>query len=585
MNSCFFTSVITKVDTETITISNLTPNLSYILSVISDYFLSYLNTISKVPGGKIILRYIKSSYKNDPIRSFFELALFIFAIYYFLRSKKKENKADTLKLSEEEINNLCEEWTPEELIKKVDQLSVWELKSIPVVVNDHQNTIIFRRSYGFSNQKDDLKYIDVVNFASNDFLNFNKNEKLIEAAKSCISESGVGACGPPNFYGNQDYHQILENDLAVYLEAEKGILYGQDLATANSVIPAFIKRNDLCIVDKKVNFSIQKALISSRCDIEWYEHNDLNDLENVLKDINPILNQKRLRRRFIITESLFASTGKISNLPKLIKLKKKYKYRLFLDETLSIGILGKTGKGLTEHFKIPRSEIDITVGLLAISFGSSGGFCVGISTMINHQRIQSAAYVFSASLPPYTLKVASQSIKDFTTNLNENGESILIKKLSDNLDYAISQIKKIFHNNKYLKIISDTHSPIIHFSINQNIRQNLELPYLYGNDYFSKKKKKNESDFFYNIESFILQKLIDYVLNDSNTLLTRSKNIIDYEDLPVLNPHLLIFINTGLNKKDIEKMLHSLHRAVEKIFPVLKSKSDLLDLKKEMLNY
>ena len=86
-----------------------------------------------------------------------------------------------------------------------------------------------------------------------------------------------------------------------------------------------------------------------------------------------------------------------------------------MDESLSIGVLGGTGKGLPEHYGVSRDEISITIGSMANSFASSGGFCVGVNPMVHHQRISSNAYVFSASLPPYSAKVTSQAIRNFGT--------------------------------------------------------------------------------------------------------------------------------------------------------------------------
>ncbi|KAK7682903.1 hypothetical protein QCA50_013936 [Cerrena zonata] len=279
---------------------------------------------------------------------------------------------------------ICESFEP------VNDLEKWELKSIPQV------------------------------HGANGF------EDIKSAAKGVISSAGVGACGPPNFYGTQDVHVRLEEDLSNFLGTEQAIIYGQDFVTAGSVIPAFLKRGDLIIADSGINLAIQKALIVSRCDIEWYDHNDMDHLEQILTEVKPVLDkQKPIRRRFIVTEGLFANSGEIANLPRIVELKNKFKYRLFLDETLSIGTIGKTGKGIVEHFNIPRSEISITIGSMALSFASSGGFCVGVAPMVHHQRIQSNAYVFSASLPPYSAKVTSEAIKLITSKTTSSVKALL----------------------------------------------------------------------------------------------------------------------------------------------------------------
>ena len=343
-------------------------------STFQEDFVTALNNLEYIPGGSIILRYIKSSYQNDPIRSLLEFCLVLFALSYFLSSKKKENKSELVRFSRKEIDELCDEWEPAPLVNEVTELENWELKSVPEIIGQNGAHV-------------KLNNKTAVNLASQDFLNLNENDRIKESARVEIRSAGVGACGPPNFYGTQDVHVRLEEDLARYLDSEQAIIYGQDFVTAGSVIPAFLKRGDLCVVDSGVNIALQKALIVSRADIEWYDHNDVDHLEQILSQLKPVLDrQKPIRRRFIITEGLFANSGDIANLPRIVELKNKYKYRLFLDESLSIGVLGGTGKGLPEHYGVSRDEISITIGSMANSFASSGGFCVGVNPMVQDRK-------------------------------------------------------------------------------------------------------------------------------------------------------------------------------------------------------
>lgn len=402
----------------------------------------------------------------------------------------------------------------------------------------------------------------------------------------------MGACGPPNFYGTQDVHVRLEEDLARYLDSEQAIIYGQDFVTAGSVIPAFLKRGDLCVVDSGVNIALQKALIVSRADIEWYDHNDVDHLEQILSQLKPVLDrQKPIRRRFIITEGLFANSGDIANLPRIVELKNKYKYRLFLDESLSIGVLGGTGKGLPEHYGVSRDEISITIGSMANSFASSGGFCVGVNPMVHHQRISSNAYVFSASLPPYSAKVTSQAIREILAPENldpTTGKSKLMvqlhKKTVDVYDRLEAALEKL-----PMHIVSSPQSPMIHLRLREKVREQLNLPLMYGNSTFittgKPAKLLNEFDEYLNLESFILQKVIDYVLEHEGILITRSKLILEHENLPVLPPHLLIMINIGVKEEELDRVVEVLPKAIENVFSNIKSEEDLLQLRDELVNY
>lgn len=182
-------------------------------------------------------------------------------------------------------------------------------------------------------------------------------------------------------------HIQLEQDIADFLGTEASILYSQALSTISSVIPAFCKRGDIIVADRGVNFAIQKGLQISRCTVRWYDHNDLKSLEHVLESVEKERRKKRgpLTRRFIVTEGIFDVDGAISDLPKLVELKSKYKYRLILDESVSFGSVGRTGRGLTELYNVPASQVDMLVGSVANGLTSCGGFCAGSSIVVKHQ--------------------------------------------------------------------------------------------------------------------------------------------------------------------------------------------------------
>lgn len=562
--------VTTTVSTTLVATTTLVPSFEMLSVTFSETFLYYLNMLDRLPGGQIILRYIKSSYKNDPVRSLFELALVIFAIHYFLSSKKKENKSDVITLSNREIDELVDEWVPEPLVDPITEEQQWELDSIPIVQGSNGAYVDLKNSS------------NVANLASNDFLNLSQDQRIKDAANGVIRTTGVGACSPPNFYGTQAVHVRLEEDLARYLDAEAAILYGQDFTTASSVIPAFLKRGDLIVADNGINLAIQKALIVSRSDVVWYNHNDVDDLEQVLEELKPVLDkQKPIRRRFIITEGLFANTGDIVALPRIVELKNKYKYRLFVDESLSIGTLGKTGKGVCEHFDIPRHEVSITIGSLANAFGSSGGFCAGAAPMVHHQRISSNAYVFSAALPPYSARVVSKAIE-----LLES--TSLMASYQSSVALVHNGLTANLSSSSFALVVSQLGSPIVHVALAPEYREKLGFPEFYGSDHFLLTGKMsrhiNPFDRILNIESFILQKIIDQFLRESNVLISRSKNILDHENLPVFGPHLLIHVNAGC-AADVEKVISTLPRIIESVCSSITSESDLAALDQELRNY
>lgn len=159
----------------------------------------------------------------------------------------------------------------------------------------------------------------VTNLASYNIYNFVANETLKEKAIQTLRTYGVGPCGPPNFYGTQDVHMKTEADIAAFLGTPACIVYAQALSTILSVIPAFSKRGDIIVADKAVNYGIRKGIEISRSTVRWFEHNDLDDLERVLRKVVKEQAGRPLTRRFIITEGLFENVGDMADLPRLVR--------------------------------------------------------------------------------------------------------------------------------------------------------------------------------------------------------------------------------------------------------------------------
>lgn len=158
----------------------------------------------------------------------------------------------------------------------------------------------------------------VLNFSSYNIFNLVHNDYLKDQAIGTLRSYGVGPCGPPGFYGTQDVHIKTEADIANFLNMPACIMYAQAFHTISSVIPAFAKRGDIIVADKACNYAIQKGLQISRSTVRYFEHNDMEDLENVLKKVAKENKKKPLTRRFIITEGLFENVGDMCDLPKIV---------------------------------------------------------------------------------------------------------------------------------------------------------------------------------------------------------------------------------------------------------------------------
>ncbi|KAI6779453.1 Serine palmitoyltransferase-like protein [Emericellopsis cladophorae] len=370
----------------------------------------------RVPGSSVLTRYIQSSYQNDPVRSAIELILVLFFVRYLLSPSYSTDKQNYVKLTEDEIDELVDDWAPEPLVAEQTTLEALENERIPVIV-------------GPTGPKSKLSNgRTVTNLASYNFYNFNANEQIKEKAVQILRTYGVGPCGPPQFYGTQDVHVKAEADIAAYLGTEGCIVYAQAFSTISSVIPSFCKRGDIIVADRAVNFSIRKGLEASRSVVKWFDHGDMDNLDAIMSSVaKEQAKAKRLTRRFIVTEGLFETVGDASDLPKLIELKEKHKFRLILDETWSFGVLGRTGRGLTEAQNVDPQQVDMVIGSLAGPLCAGGGFCAGAKDVVEHQRITSTAYTYSAALPAMLAVTASETVNLLQSNpeiLNQCRENI-----------------------------------------------------------------------------------------------------------------------------------------------------------------
>uniref|UniRef100_A0A914CB15 Serine palmitoyltransferase 1 n=1 Tax=Acrobeloides nanus TaxID=290746 RepID=A0A914CB15_9BILA len=265
---------------------------------------------------------------------YFIEAFLVALVIYLLVFRKKTKKDPFPHLTEQEKDELIAEWTPEPLVPESDPN---EVVPEPRYVDGKIGKVV---------SIDGKEYL---NLATSNFLGFVGDSRIEEVAKKTIFKYGVGSCGPRGFYGTVDVHLDLEKELAEFFGCEEAVLYSYGFATIASAIPAYAKRGDVIFADKGVNFAIQKGLQASRSRIEWFEHNDVEDLERLLeiqaeKDRkNPKIAAKT--RRFMVVEGLYTKTADLCPLPQLMALKWKYKVRIFIDESYSFGVIGKTGRG------------------------------------------------------------------------------------------------------------------------------------------------------------------------------------------------------------------------------------------------
>lgn len=324
------------------------------------------------------------------------LVLWIIRLVFF-KSYKISSK---VRLTEKEKDDLISDWEPEPLVPPLEQTMKTSKK--------------YRLVSGRPGKMITVDGKTCLNFASMNFLGLLGNKRIEEKSEECIRHYGVGSCGPRGFYGTIDVHLELEDRLAKFMRAEKAIIYSYGFATIASAIPAYSKRGDILYVDEAVSFPVQKGIQASRSKVVYFKHNDMDDLEEKLQEQARLdkKNPKKasVTRKFMVVEGIYMNTGELVDLPRLVDLKYKYKVRLIVEESLSFGVLGDNGRGITEHYDIPMDKVDMVCASLEYSLGSIGGFCCGRSYVINHQVLSGQGYVFSASLPPVMSRASVEGL-------------------------------------------------------------------------------------------------------------------------------------------------------------------------------
>uniref|UniRef100_A0A7S1G2Z8 serine C-palmitoyltransferase n=1 Tax=Corethron hystrix TaxID=216773 RepID=A0A7S1G2Z8_9STRA len=282
------------------------------------------------------------------------------------------------------------------------------------------------------------------------------------AARSALRTYGVGSCGPRGFYGTVGpAHLALESAMASACAVDTSILYSDACAASTSAVAAFCKRGDVIVVDEAVCQPLADGVRLSRSYVRTFRHNDMEDLERVLKEIKEDDERngrkQEERRRFIVAEAVYRSTGRLLPLKKLVELKGPYGYRLILDEAASFGVLGDNGGGLTESCGLGYCAPDVEIAIISLEHAMStiGGMVVGDTDVIDHQRLSGAGYCFSASNPPFFAFVGQASLGMLRGDDGRRAR----EKLRHNMKVTADSIEK--HLKDTAKIVSDIGSPLV----------------------------------------------------------------------------------------------------------------------------
>ncbi len=255
----------------------------------------------------------------------------------------------------------------------------------------------------------------VLNFCANNYLGLSNHPELVQAAKDALDSHGFGMSSVRFICGTQDLHKTLEQKIASYFGTEDTILYAACFDANGGVFEPLLTAEDAIISDALNHASIIDGVRLCKAQRYRYKNADMADLEQQLKEA------QAQRFRIIVTDGVFSMDGNVPPVDRICELAEKYDAMVMVDECHSAGVVGKTGRGVTELFNI-RGKVDIITGTLGKAFGGAiGGFTTGRKEIIEMLRQRSRPYLFSNSIPPAVVGAGIRmfDMMDETTELQE----------------------------------------------------------------------------------------------------------------------------------------------------------------------
>lgn len=300
----------------------------------------------------------------------------------------------------------------------------------------------FREIEGKQGTEVEMDGHHVIMLGSNAYTGLTGDERVIEAGVEAMRRYGSGCAGSRFLNGTLDLHVELEKELAKFLGKDETLCFSTGFTVNSGVIPALLGPHDYVICDDRDHASIVDGRRLSMAKQLRYKHNDMADLERKLQkcEANSV--------KLIIVDGVFSMEGDLCDLPKIIELKKKYGATVMVDEAHGIGVFGRQGRGVCDHFGL-TDEVDLIMGTFSKSLASIGGFIAADSTIIDYLRHTARTYIFSASNTPAATASALEALRILQR------EPERLEALWEVTNYALKRFREEGFE------IGETESPII----------------------------------------------------------------------------------------------------------------------------
>ncbi|KND01022.1 serine C-palmitoyltransferase LCB2 [Spizellomyces punctatus DAOM BR117] len=301
---------------------------------------------------------------------------------------------------------------------------------------------------------------EVLNLSSYNYLGFAQSEgPCADAVETAVRKYGVATCSSRMEAGTLDQHQEVEALVARFVGKEAAMIISMGFATNSTTIPALVGKGCLIISDELNHSSLVYGARVSGASIRVFKHNDMKDLEAVLR--NSIAGgQPRTHRPWkkilVMVEGLYSMEGSICALPEIVELKKKYKFYLYLDEAHSIGAMGPNGRGICDYFGVDPEDVDIMMGTFTKSFGAAGGYIAAKQEIVDRVRFYTHASVYAEAITPPILQQIYTSMRIIMGEEGGDEGRRRIQQLARNCRFFSAELRKMG-----FIVYGDEDSPIV----------------------------------------------------------------------------------------------------------------------------
>jgi 8-amino-7-oxononanoate synthase len=254
---------------------------------------------------------------------------------------------------------------------------------------------------------------EIIMVGSNNYLGLTRDPRVQEAAIKAIERFGTSCSGSRFLNGTLELHEELEDRLALFVKKPAALTFTTGYQTNLGSISVMVDKQTIIIADKNTHACVFDGIFlgggfNSGVKLRRYRHGDMDHLERILEGMDPEA------PKLIATDGVFSMEGDIADLPRLVELSKRHNARLYVDDAHGVGVIGKTGRGVLEHFDV-FEDVDLVTCTFSKSFASLGGFVAGDEDAIDYIKHHSRPLIFSASIPPANIAAALKSLEIIET--------------------------------------------------------------------------------------------------------------------------------------------------------------------------